>query len=139
MPFISGSLGKFHIGSELTLFDQFTDSLCGIFPRQNLCSPGIAGRLAPGKSHSVFVKPNADLIAVKLQAIGTVVDFLNELHHVFHGLILGELIDQHRAVIVGVGTQTQEMVDILLGESESGGRNCYALRLVDVCDLFRLG
>ena len=67
------------------------------------------------------------------------VDFLNELHHVFHGLILGKLIDQHRAVIVGVGTQTQEMIDILLGESESGGRNCYALRLVDVCDLFRLG
>lgn len=69
-----------------------------------MCCPGIPGRLTFGKSHPIFPEPNADLIAVKIQTVGTVIDFLHELYHVFQGLVLGELVDQYRAVIGGIGT-----------------------------------
>jgi len=58
---------------------------------------------------------------------------------VFLGLGLGKFIDQYRAVIVSIGTQAKEMVNIFLGKSKSGGRNRYALRLIYLTDLLRFG
>ena len=81
----------------------------------------------------------SDVASVDLQTIGTMIDLLHEVHHVFLGLGLGKFIDQYHAVIVSIGTQAKEMVNVFLGESESGGRNRYALRSIYLTDLFRFG
>ena len=88
LVFIAGCFCQFHIGSKLALFDQFADSLGGILPGDNLRCPGIPGRFTTGKPHPIFTEPSADFVAVKIQTVGTMVDLLHEINHVFHGLVL---------------------------------------------------
>lgn len=65
------------------------------------------------------------------------VGLLNEIHHFFHGQLLGILNGQPGSGVLGITAGEKELINILLGHSESGGCCNGTLRLVDVCNLFR--
>ena len=58
--------GKLYIGSEFTFFQKLTDTLCGSFPRYNLCSSGIPCSSSTGEVNAVFCIPRRKFAIIRL-------------------------------------------------------------------------
>ena len=74
LTLISGCFYQFHIGCELTIFKQFSNTLGNRFPRNDLRSGAVNGRGTFGKVDTVLGIPRTDIPAIFFQTIAAMID-----------------------------------------------------------------
>lgn len=96
--------------------------------------------IARCKADTFIRIPCADALAIHLEPIAAMIEFLEKGCVFFHGFPLGELGGDAYTVVVGIAAKAQNMVDFLLCKRKSEGRKGYALRCCfDIGSLFFLG
>ena len=131
---------QFHIGGELSACKEFPDALCSILPCEHLSGQDMLRHIARCKADTFIRIPCADALAIHLEPIAAMIEFLEKGCVFFHGFPLGELGGDAYTVVVGIAAKAQNMVDFLLCKRKSEGRKGYALRCCfDIGSLFFLG
>ena len=74
LTLISGCFYQFHIGCELTIFKQFSNTLGNRFPRNDLRPGAVNGRGTFGKMDTVLGIPHTDIPTIFFQTITAVID-----------------------------------------------------------------
>ena len=88
LTLITRCFHQFHIGSKPTVFKQFPDTGCGIFPRNDLRSGTVNGRGTFGKVNAILGIPRRNVSAVLFDTETAVIDFFQSLGDFLHGLLL---------------------------------------------------
>ena len=88
LSLIARCFHQFHIGCELTVFKQFSNTGCGIFPRNDLRSGTVDGRRTFGKVNAILGIPCRNVSAVLFDTETAVIDFFQSLDDFFHRLLL---------------------------------------------------
>ena len=102
LTLIAGSFHQFHIGCELTVFKQFSNTGCGIFPRNDLRSGTVDGRGTFGKVNAIFGIQCRNISTVLFDTETAVIDFFQSLGDFFHRLLLHILQSDDFSGFIGI-------------------------------------
>ena len=130
---------KLHIGSVLAVLQKLPDTLCGAFPRYNLCCPHIPCSSSFRKVDTVLGIPNGKLAVIGLDAGSTMIFLFEQVCDFFHRLLLLKSGGNHHSRVLGVARQTEHIVNIILGKRKSEGCRFYTLRFINESYLFLFG
>ena len=128
-PLKAGGLGNLHIGCKTALFQQFTDALCRVHPGNDLRVRCVFRIVTPGKVNPILRVPGRQCSRPGFNTVTAVVHGFQNIC-VVHG-VYGKRCDDFHAGVFRVAANTQDMVDFVLGNAESGGRFINALRFLD--------
>lgn len=96
--------------------------------------------IARCKADTFIRIPCTDVLAIHLEPIAAMIEFLEKGCVFFHGFSFGEFGGNAHTVVVGIAAKAQNVVDFLLCKRKSEGRKGYALRCCfDIGSLFFLG
>ena len=133
--FIACRFCKLHIGGKLTTFQKLPDTLCGALPGNDLGRPVITDRLPVGKMDTILGIPCTHTA----KAIAAVVQRFQYLGNLSGGFLLFKSCNHTLPLTVCIASQTQHMVNVVLGKRKSRGCMCYILCFIYGLDLFRFG
>ena len=102
LSLIARCFHQFHIGCELTVFKQFSNTGCGIFPRNDLRSGTVDGRGPFGKVNAILGIPCRNITAVLFDTETAVIDLFQSLGDFFHRLLLHILQSYNFSGFVGI-------------------------------------
>ena len=132
----TGRLCKLHVGHKAAIRQHGVNSCSGILPGDYLCSSAVPRRRPVRKVQTVIGIPDRQFSGASIQPIAAAISPSQERGLFRHWLILGKLCGNYHACIVCIASETEQIVDVLIGKRKSEGLFIKALRLFDLCDLF---
>ena len=102
LSLIARCFHQFHIGCELTVFKQFSNTGCGIFPRNDLRSGTVDGRGTFGKVNAILGIPRRNISAVLFDTETAMIDLFQSLGDFFYGLLLHILQSYNFSGFIGI-------------------------------------
>ena len=102
LSLIARCFHQFHIGSELTVFKQFSNTGCCILPRNNLRSGTVDGRGTFGKVNAILGIPRRNISAILFDTKTAVIDHFQSLGDFFHRLLFHILQSYNFSGFIGI-------------------------------------